>query len=130
MAELLYPTSIEVDGPWLVSAAQLEALDQIVDKEMVSLKDSLEKRRSRDLEERMADRLKRGLTYTEEEKAKFFRDSRAEQLNYSSYQVRREVRLALADERRVSSETFREAASHPEIEFSRIVGFMMELGNG
>lgn len=130
MAELIYPTSLELSGPWLISAAQLDALDQIVDEEMESLKASAEKRLSRNLEKRLADRLVRDQNLSEEEKAKLLKNWQADERRYPFYTIKREVRVKLADEKSVFSRTFREAASHPEIAFSRVVSFNMNLENG
>jgi hypothetical protein len=65
MAELLYPTSAELEGPWLISGDQLEALDGIVDEQVASLEASIERRLSQASEKRLERRL---LVYKGEEK--------------------------------------------------------------
>jgi hypothetical protein len=47
MADLTYPTDLDLAGPWLVTAEQLEALDEIVEREWGALQTSVESRLSK-----------------------------------------------------------------------------------
>jgi hypothetical protein len=50
MAELIYPTSAELEGPWVISGTQLEALDEVVDEQAKYLLPSAQAQRRREIE--------------------------------------------------------------------------------
>lgn len=126
MPELLYPTSVRLGGPWLISSAQLEAFDQIVDQQVPRLEASIERHVSEKLEEYSNNF--EGKNLREDDKADLLRQWDAQQR--IMYKLMREVNIQLADGKTISSKTFREAATHRESEYSRMVGFDMKLGNG
>jgi hypothetical protein len=119
VAELLYPTNVELEGPWLIPSNQLEALDKIVDGQVPFLEASIERRLLEEIANQLSGR-------SEEEKAKWLAERRKSYL----FQLKREVNIQLADGKEISSKSFREAIALPEVTYSRIVGFSMELENG
>jgi len=54
MAELHYPTDLDLAGPWLITAEQLEALDEIVAREADALQTSADARLANDLDNEIA----------------------------------------------------------------------------
>lgn len=127
MAELHYPTKVELVGPWLITAEQLEALDEVVDREAVALQTSADARLANYLDDYIARHFE---SYQVEQREKIRAERRSDWQKSGSYEVKRELRVSLQDHKRLSASTFKEASRHPEIAASRIVELEMELGNG
>jgi hypothetical protein len=127
VTELYYPTSVDLAGPWLITTEQLQALDEIIDREAVVLQTSADVRLANDLD----DYIIRLYGSSEAEKKEIVRKELCSDWQKSGkYQAKREVRIWLQDQKKLSASTFKEASRHPEIVASRIVKLETELRNG
>jgi hypothetical protein len=127
VAQLSYPTEIKEDGPWLISAEQLERLDAIVDIEVSELRISAEARLSTYLNERI-ERWSADVSRTEEEKENLIERLRREEKD--KFQIARTIQFYLSDGKKLQAGKFAEASLHPETMNCRITRLEMQLSSG
>ena len=101
MADLIYPTTIERRGPWLISAEELHKLDEVVEELIPSLERTNATRRADWVEDRIH---RIAGTWTEEEKNKLRERSLAEAEKEGRFQISRKIEATLVTERKSTAE--------------------------
>lgn len=123
MAELQYPTNLDLGGPWLITAEQLEALDEIVDRQATVLQESARASLQKEVDEGIA-------TYyaSSSAEARKREEEKIRQRVGWRYSVKRDILIWLPDGKKLRANSFQEVSQHPEVAESRILGLDMEFG--
>jgi hypothetical protein len=125
VAELQYPTDLDLTGPWLITAEQLSALDEIVGREIRTLQESADARLQNAVDEEVA-RFYGSLSA--EERKKRHQEVHARLRESGRFEVTTEVLVSLPDGKRLRAGGLREVSQDPEIAGSRIISLDMNFG--
>jgi hypothetical protein len=131
VAKLSFPTTREVHGPLLIDASQLAALDEIIDRHTLVLRDQRDKDVEIATEKEIQRRLARG-QITEEQVETQRQRIKQSRLYISSRLERdnRSVALYLRGGREIQAERFTEAINQPMGGEETAIGFALFLAIG
>jgi hypothetical protein len=129
MAKLSFPTSREIKGPLLIDAAQLEVLDQIIDRYLEPMREY----RNNTVNEQASKRAREGVSegwLKEERAATYEAERKQELLSRYDFQEARSVSLYLTKGREIQAHRFSEAVSQPVGDEEMALGFSSHVGVG
>lgn len=128
MAEMLYPTSTSVSGPWLLDSDSLLELDRVIDELWPRLEEAQQAMFEEQVQERVDDRME---GREENERAEIEASVRKFLAGIATYSSkRRDLSLTLKDGKILKTNSFKEAKLHPEIENSEVSRFSLSLKCG
>lgn len=127
MAEVLYPTQGNFDGPWLIPSTALFKLDEIIDEFWPRLEEVRDTMFLEEVEERTNKRIEK---YPKLDKAEVEADMKEFVKALSGYSERRQVTLSVEGGKTLKIATFKEAQFHPEIQDCEVSGFLLSFKCG
>lgn len=130
MGDLVYKTSLEISGPWLLSIDQLKALDDVLDENWTRLQKHHEQMLQQAVDrEVQADVAEFPRLYPTDKEKRSHREH-IERLRHSQEPETRSVAMVFGDGTRLSVATFREAILHPHVMRDVPIAFDVDLRCG
>jgi hypothetical protein len=122
MAELIYPTSLTWEGPWLLGSEKLNLLDEILDEFWPQLKERGGDPFKREVESRVAELLAQGREATREEVEK--------EISWRRPKYSKTLTLYLETGKSLEVDSFKEALLHPQVQTELADGFRAAIESG
>lgn len=125
MADIVYPTTFTIDGPWLIDADRLQEFDQLLARELSAL--TLTEKQISEKVGATIERTKAGYPALREADSEIAKIRAREEQSLKKNEPSRKLTVQLGGGKTLAAESFADAARHPEVVNAVPRGFRLTI---